>query len=299
MIYHKPVLLEESIKGLNIKPNGKYVDLTFGGGGHAFGILKELGINGKLLAFDQDKDAAQNMIPDSRLTFIHSNFRFLRNFLRFYKIEKIDGVLADLGISSHQIDVPERGFSFMKDAFLDMRMNAGAGYSAADVLNTYDENELVRVFRNYGQLANAKSIAARIIAVRKENKIERTLELVDILNALIPRRIQNKTLAQIFQALRIEVNDEVGALKDLLKQLPELMAHEGRLVFLTYHSIEDRMVKNFLKTGNIEGKLHKDFFGNTSVPFTLIQKSSIVPSDNEVIGNPRARSARLRIGEKI
>jgi 16S rRNA (cytosine1402-N4)-methyltransferase len=298
MVYHKPVLLDESVNGLNIRSGGIYVDLTFGGGGHALRILDKLGKKGKLLAFDQDRDAGQNIIKDSRFTFINSSFRFLRNFLKYYGIEKIDGSLADLGISSHQVDIPERGFSFMKDGILDMRMNQGCRQTAADILNNYDKDELKRIFRLYGDLKNAWAIASRIENMRKEQKILRTHELVDGLSALLPRLNRNKVLAQIFQALRIEVNDEIGSLKDLLLQLPVLINPGGRVVFLTYHSAEDRLVKNLLKTGNIEGRVDKDFFGNVNVPFSLINKNVIVPSEQEINNNPRARSARLRIAEK-
>ncbi len=298
MNYHKPVLLEESIKGLNIKPGGIYIDLTYGGGGHSLGILEKLGKGGILLAFDQDKDAGQNIIKDSRFTFINANFRFLRNFLRFYKIAKIDGVLADLGISSHQIDVPERGFSFMKDAALDMRMNTGIGISAADIINNYDENALLRLFREYGELPNSRKIVNRILNMRGTRKIESTVELADGISSLLPGQNKNKVLAQVFQALRMEVNRELEALKDLLNQLPGLINVGGRLVFLTYHSVEDRIVKNFLKTGNVEGMLNKDFYGNISVPFRLINKNALVPNEKEIKENPRARSARLRIAEK-
>lgn len=298
MKYHKPVLLEESINGLNIKPGGIYVDLTFGGGGHTLGILEKLGKKGRLLAFDQDKDASQNIIKDSRLTFINSNFRFLRNFLRYYKIEKIDGALADLGLSSHQIDIPERGFSFMTDAPLDMRMNTGSSLTAAEVINGYNENELLQLFREFGEVSNSKAIVNRILIMRENKKIERTLELAEGISSLLPRNAKNKVLAQIFQALRIEVNGELEALKDLLNQLAGLLNQGGRLVFLTYHSVEDRIVKNFFKTGNIEGLLDKDFYGNTSVPFILINKNVLVASGEELNDNPRARSARLRIAEK-
>jgi 16S rRNA (cytosine1402-N4)-methyltransferase len=299
MTYHKPVLLEESVNGLNIKPGGIYVDLTFGGGGHTLGILGKLGKKGKLLAFDQDRDASQNIIKDSRFTFINANFRYLRNFLRYYKVKKIDGALADLGISSHQIDIPERGFSFMRDAALDMRMNVGCTLSAANVINGYDEKELLSLFREYGELPNSKAIVNRILVLRETKKIERTLELVEGVSSLLPRPNRNKVLAQIFQALRMEVNGELDALKDVLKQLPGLLNVGGRIVFLTYHSIEDRIVKNFFKTGNIDGKLNKDFFGNISFPFKLINKNGLVASESEINENPRARSARLRIAEKL
>lgn len=294
-----PVLLEESINGLNIRPDGIYVDLTFGGGGHSLRILDKLGKKGKLLAFDQDRDAGQNIIDDSRFTFIHSSFRFLRNFLRYSGIEKIDGSIADLGISSHQVDTPERGFSFMKDAVLDMRMNKGCRQTASDILNNYVEDDLKRIFRLYGDLKNAGAIASRIVKMRKEHEIRRVPELVNGLSALLPARNHNKVLAQIFQALRIEVNDEIGSLKDLLLQLPGLLNPGSRVVFLTYHSVEDRLVKNFLKTGNPEGNVNKDFFGNVNAPFRLVNKNIIVPSEEEINHNPRSRSARLRIAEKI
>jgi 16S rRNA (cytosine1402-N4)-methyltransferase len=299
MDYHKPVLLEESINGLNIKPGGIYIDLTFGGGGHSLGILEKLGKKGKLLAFDQDKDASLNIIKDPRFTFINANFRFLKNFLRFYKVEKIDGVLGDLGISSHQIDIPERGFSFMKDAALDMRMNIGVSNSASDIINKYDESDLIRIFREYGELPNSRMVVRKILNMREIRKIERTRELADGLSSLFPHHNRNKALAQVFQALRIEVNREMEVLKDLLKQLPGLINIEGRLVFLTYHSVEDRIVKNFLRTGNVEGMLNKDFYGNILVPFRLINKNAMIPSEMEVRDNPRARSAKLRIAEKL
>ena len=298
MTYHRPVLLEESINGLIIKPEGIYVDLTFGGGGHSQGILDKLGKKGKLIAFDQDMDASQNIIDDQRFTFINSNFRFLRNFLRYYKINKIDGIIGDLGISSHQIDIPERGFSFMKDAILDMRMNRGSSSSAADVLNSYTLLKLTRVFREYGELPNSHAIARRVLVMRENKSIERTSELVEGLSSLIPPHVRNKEFAKIFQALRIEVNGEIDALKEVLVQIPDLLVTGGRVVFLTYHSLEDRLVKIFFKTGNIAGVADEDFFGNVSAPFKLINKSGIVPSKEEINENPRARSARLRIAEK-
>jgi 16S rRNA (cytosine1402-N4)-methyltransferase len=299
MIYHKPVLLEESIKGLNIKPEGIFVDLTFGGGGHASGILKKLGKKGKLLAFDQDTDARQNIIEDPRLVFINSNFRYLRNFLRYYEIEKIDGALADLGISSHQIDSAERGFSFMKDARLDMRMNSGILISAADVLNHYDEAELTRVFRQYGELSNSAALSRTIIKMRSKGEIQSIPQFIEGISHLLPRGKENRELAKIFQALRIEVNDELGALKDVLPQINNYLKPGGRMVFLTYHSLEDRLVKNYMKTGNLEGKLEKDFYGNVLTPFKILNKNGTEPSEEEVRDNPRARSARLRIAEKL
>jgi 16S rRNA (cytosine1402-N4)-methyltransferase len=299
MIYHKPVLLEESIKGLNIKPEGIFVDLTFGGGGHAFGILKELGKKGRLLAFDQDTDARQNVKKDSRFIFINSNFRYLRNFLRYYAIEKIDGVMADLGISSHQIDTAERGFSFMKDAKLDMRMNSGILASAADVLNHYDEAELTRVFRLYGELSNAAALSRAIVKLRKESEIQTIPQFIKGISHVLPRQKENSELARIFQALRIEVNDELGALKEVLPQINDFLNPGGRMVFLTYHSLEDRLVKNFMKSGNLDGILEKDFYGNVNTPFKIINKNGTEPSEKEIQDNPRARSARLRIAEKL
>jgi 16S rRNA (cytosine1402-N4)-methyltransferase len=299
MIYHKPVLLEESIKGLNIKPEGIFVDLTFGGGGHALGILKKLGKKGKLLAFDQDTDARQNIIDDPRLTFINSNVRYLRNFLRYYEVEKIDGVMADLGISSHQIDKAERGFSFMKDAKLDMRMNFGILISAADVLNHYDEEELTRVFKQYGELRFSAALSRAIIKLRSKSEIQSIPQFIEGIAHLLPRQKENRELAKIFQALRIEVNDELGSLKDVLPQIDSFLNPGGRMDFLTYHSLEDRLVKNFMKTGNLEGSLQKDFYGNILTPFKIINKNGTEPSENEIRDNPRARSARLRIAEKL
>jgi len=299
MIYHKPVLLEESINGLNIKPEGIFVDLTFGGGGHSSGILKALGKKGKLLAFDQDKDAIQNIQEDSRLIFINSNFRYLRNFLRYYEIEKVDGVLADLGISSHQIDTAERGFSFMKDADLDMRMNSGISVSAADVLNNYEEADLNRVFRQYGELNNASSLSRAIVKLRAKARIQSIKDFVDGIYPLLPRQKENRELAKIFQALRIEVNDEMSALKEILPQIADFLTPGGRMVFLTYHSLEDRLVKNFMKTGNLEGVLEKDFYGNIISPLRILNKNGTEPSEEEILANPRARSARLRIAEKL
>jgi len=299
MIYHKPVLLEESIIGLNIMPEGIFVDLTFGGGGHAFAILKKLGKKGKLLAFDQDTDARQNVKEDSRLIFINSNFRYLRNFLRYYEIDKVDGVMADLGISSHQIDTPERGFSFMKDAKLDMRMNHGILASAADVLNLYTEEELTSVFRLYGEISNASGLSRAIIKMRAEAEIKSIMQFIGGISHLLPRQKENRELAKIFQALRIEVNDELGALKEVLPQISGFLNPGGRMVFLTYHSLEDRIVKNFMKSGNPEGILEKDFYGNVIAPFRIINKNGTEPPEEEIKENPRARSARLRIAEKL
>lgn len=299
MIYHKPVLLEESIQGLNIKPEGIFVDLTFGGGGHATGILKKLGKKGKLLAFDQDPDARQNISDDSRLIFINSNFRYLRNFLRYHEIEKVDGVMADLGISSHQIDTAERGFSFMKDAKPDMRMNSGILISAGDILNQYDEMELTRVFRQYGELSNASALSRAIIKYRTDQDIQTITQFIDAIAGLLPRQKENRELARIFQALRIEVNDELGSLKEVLPQINSFLNPGGRMVFITYHSLEDRLVKNYMKSGNLEGNLEKDFYGNINTPFRILNKNGTEPAEEEIRENPRARSARLRIAEKI
>ena len=299
MIYHKPVLLEESIKGLNIKPEGIFVDLTFGGGGHAFAILEKLGKKGKLIAFDQDTDARRNVKDDSRFIFINSNFRYLRNFLRYYEIEKIDGVMADLGISSHQIDTAERGFSFMKDAKLDMRMNHGILASAADVLNLYSEEELIRVFRFYGEISYASALSRAIVKLRTISEIQSINQFTNGVAHLLPRQKENREMAKIFQALRIEVNDELGALKEVLPQITTFLKPGGRMVFLTYHSLEDRIVKNYMKSGNLDGILEKDFYGNVITPFRILNKNGNEPLEEEIVENPRARSARLRIAEKI
>lgn len=299
MIYHKPVLLDESINGLNIKPEGIFADLTFGGGGHSSAILEKLGKKGRLLAFDQDADAVQNIKEDPRLFFVNSNFRYLRNFLRYHDISGLDGVMADLGISSHQIDTAERGFSFMKDARLDMRMNSSAQVSAAEVLNSYPEEELTRIFRSYGELNNAAAISKAIVKLRSSSEIISTVQLAEGVAHLLPRQKENRELAKIFQALRIEVNDEMAALREVLPQIRDYLVPGGRMVFLTYHSLEDRMVKNFMRTGKVEGEVEKDFYGNILTPFRLINKNRTEPSEEEIANNPRARSARLRIAEKL
>lgn len=299
MIYHKPVLLNESVDGLNIKPKGIYADLTFGGGGHSCEILSRLGKSGRLLAFDQDRDAEENVPDDSRLTFIHANFRFLKNFLRYYEIEKLDGIIADLGISSHQIDQKSRGFTFRQNAPLDMRMNKDSYLTAEKILNDYPAESLERIFRFYGEIREAKLFARKIEEGRKKHRISDTETLLGILGALIRGPQQNKILARLYQSLRIEVNDEVGALEDLLKQVPDLLGEGGRLVVLSYHSLEDRMVKNLIRAGNIEGKLEKDFFGNPRLLFKPVNRNLISPSEEELRENPRARSAKLRIAERI
>ncbi len=299
MTYHKPVLLEESVSGLDIKPEGIYVDLTFGGGGHSLRILEHLGKRGRLLAFDQDIDAMDNAPDDPRFTFIHSNFRFLRNFLRFYRIDKVDGILADLGISSHQIDEKERGFTFRQDTGLDMRMNRESGLTAADILNRYDEEELNRIFRDYGEVRTFRKLTKLIVDRRPDKPFSDTPDFIGTLKPLLPDNLRNKMLAKIFQALRIEVNDEMGALHSMLEQATEALPPGGRMVVLSYHSVEDRIVKNWLKTGNREGKVVKDFYGNVQKPFRLITRNVVVPGPAEQEENPRARSARLRIAEKI
>lgn len=299
MTYHKPVLLNESIDGLSIKPEGIYADLTFGGGGHSRQILEKLGNKGRLLAFDQDKDAAENVPDDKRITFIHANFRFLKNFLNYFGVSQLDGILADLGISSHQIDEERRGFTFRSKTDLDMRMNKDSELTAEKILNEYPEEDMKRIFRDYGEIRGAHRFARKISDAREKSKITDTNRLIDILGDLIPGHQRNKTLARLFQALRIEVNDEMGALKDLLQMCPEVIKKGGRLVVLSYHSIEDRMVKNLIKTGNIEGRLEKDFFGNPKLEFKAITKNVMVPDQEELQHNPRARSAKLRIAEKI
>ena len=298
MIYHKPVLLEESVQGLNIKPKGIYVDLTFGGGGHSLKILEKLDTDGRLLAFDQDHDAQKNVPSDKRLTFIHSNFRFLRNFLRYHKIEKVDGILADLGISSHQIDVRERGFMHREDAVLDMRMNKENKLTAGIVLNDYSVDKLAEIFRIYGELPGAGRYARKIVEARKKKSLETSADLKASIEALLPPRKNAKYLSMLFQALRIEVNDEMGALRDTLIQIPESLNPGGRLVVLSYHSIEDRLVKNFIKAGNLQGRLEKDFYGNVIKEMHAINKSVIVADEKELEENSRSRSAKLRIAEK-
>jgi 16S rRNA (cytosine1402-N4)-methyltransferase len=299
MIYHKPVLLKESVDGLNIKPKGIYADLTFGGGGHSREILARLGKNGRLLAFDQDKDARANIPEDPRITFIHANFRFLKNFLRYYSIEKLDGIMADLGISSHQIDEKNRGFTFRQNASLDMRMNRGSDLTAEKILNGYPGKDLLRIFRVYGELRGAHRFVQRIEEAREKKRIDDTHALIEILGNLVKGPQSNKTLARLYQALRIEVNDEMSALEDMLRQVPDVLEEEGRLVVLSYHSIEDRMVKNLIKTGNIEGELEKDFFGKQKLLFKAVNRNIITASEEEKKENPRSRSAKLRIAERI
>jgi 16S rRNA (cytosine1402-N4)-methyltransferase len=297
--YHTPALLNESIDGLNIMPSGVYVDVTFGGGGHSREILKRLGDQGRLIAFDQDKDAFRNSIPDPRFTLVHGNFRFLKNFLRFYNVDSIDGLIADLGVSSHHFDESSRGFSFRFKGDLDMRMNQNANISAADILNEYTADKLSDIFYRYGELKNSRKIAASIVKFRESQKIKKTDEFLSILEPYTRRDNEKKVLAQAFQALRIEVNKEMDTLTDMLRQALQVMKPEGRISVISYHSLEDRLVKNFFKTGNFEGRLEKDFYGNSLTPFRLVNRKVIVPSDEEQKANPRSRSAKLRIAEKL
>ena len=298
MEYHNPVLLQASVDGLNIKPDGIYVDVTFGGGGHSAAILKRLGPNGKLFAFDQDEDALANTLPDDRFTLINENFRFIKRFLRFYGVKSVDGILADLGVSSHQFDVAERGFSTRFDAELDMRMSQKNDLNAYRVVNEYDDANLRRVFLDYGELKNAPVLARTIIEARAERPIKTTDELKEVLAKYLPERVRNKILAQIYQAIRIEVNQEMDVLKEFLEQSLEILNSGGRLSVISYHSLEDRLVKRFMKNGMFEGEPERDFFGNFSVPFKIIGKL-IVPDSAEIKSNNRARSAKLRIAEKF
>ena len=296
--YHIPVLLKESIDGLNIQPEGVYVDVTFGGGGHSREILRRLGKNGRLYSFDQDADAEQNIVADSRFTFVRSNFRYLKNWMRYYKIDHIDGLLADLGVSSHHFDDESRGFSFRFNAPLDMRMNKRAGTTAADIVNKYDEETLANVFYLYGELKNSRRIAAAIVKARATHEIGTTREFIDAIEPLFKREREKKDMAKLFQALRIEVNHEMRALKEMLEGASKCLGTGGRLSIITYHSLEDRMVKNMMRTGNVEGKLHQDFYGHIETPFVLINSKVITPSHEVQEQNPRSRSAKLRIAEK-
>ncbi|MFY7956876.1 MAG: 16S rRNA (cytosine(1402)-N(4))-methyltransferase RsmH [Flavobacterium macrobrachii] len=298
MEYHNPVLLHETVDGLNIKPDGIYVDVTFGGGGHSKEILKRLGPNGKLFAFDQDEDAIANALPDERFTLIHENFRYIKRFLRFHGVKSVDGILADLGVSSHQFDVPERGFSTRFEADLDMRMSKRNELDAYKVVNEYDEANLKRVFSDYGELKVAPALARTIVDAREKKEIKTSEELKTVLSKYLPEKVKNKVLAQIYQAIRIEVNQEMEVLKEFLEQSLEILKPEGRLSVISYHSLEDRLVKRFMKNGMFEGEPERDFFGNFSVPFKLVGKL-IVPTDEEIKINNRARSAKLRIAEKI
>ena len=297
MEYHNPVLLQETVEGLNIKPDGVYVDVTFGGGGHSREILDRLGPNGRLFGFDQDEDAQANIIKDERFVLIPENFRFIKRFLRFYGIKSVDGILADLGVSSHQFDVPDRGFSTRFEADLDMRMSKKNSLNAFKVINEYDEVNLKRVFLDYGELKTAPVLANTIIEAREIKLIKTSEELKQVLSRFLPDQFKNKILAQIYQAIRIEVNQEIEVLKEFLEQSLEMLKPEGRLSVISYHSLEDRLVKRFMKNGLFVGEPERDFYGNFSVPFKLIGKL-IVPSNEEIKSNNRARSAKLRIAEK-
>jgi 16S rRNA (cytosine1402-N4)-methyltransferase len=296
--YHVPVLLKESIEGLNIQPDGVYVDVTFGGGGHSHEILNSLNDSGHLYAFDQDEDAARNIFPAANFTFVRSNFRYLANFMDWYGVREMDGLLADLGVSWHHFDDEARGFSFRFEGDLDMRMNKQAVKTAADVLNTYSEKALADVFFLYGELRNSRAIAKAVLQAREKQKIQTTNDFLGILRPFFSREKEKKQMAQAFQALRIEVNDEMEALKEMLRQAVVLLKPGGRLVVITYHSLEDRLVKFFFKTGNFEGNLEKDFYGNVRTPFEIINNKVIVPDEEEIQKNPRSRSAKLRIVEK-
>lgn len=307
--YHVPVLLKESVDGLNIQSGGVYVDVTFGGGGHSSEILSRLDEQAHLYGFDQDADAEQNVmrsevgaerrfVDDLRFTFVRSNFRYLKNWMRYYGVESIDGLLADLGVSSHHFDDESRGFSFRFDAQLDMRMNKRAGKTAADIVNDYDEEALANLFYLYGEIKQSRRLAAAVVKARLQQHIATTQNLLGILEPIFKREREKKDLAKVFQALRIEVNHEMDALKEMLKSATELLKPGGRLSVITYHSLEDRIVKNIMKTGNVEGKRIQDFYGRIETPFTLINNKVIVPSENEQQENPRSRSAKLRIAEK-
>ena len=315
--YHVPVLLKESVNGLHIKPNGIYVDVTFGGGGHSREILSRLGADGHLFSFDQDADAENNIfedsgdakdcsneqkgkrfVDDSRFTFIRSNFKFLKNWMQYYGIEQIDGLLGDLGVSSHHFDDESRGFSFRFDAPLDMRMNKRAGKTAADIVNEYDEEQLANLFYIYGELKNSRRIASTLTNARRQKPIATTSDFISTVEPLFKREREKKDMAKLFQALRIEVNHEMTALKEMLMAATDVMKPGGRLSIITYHSLEDRIVKNIIKTGNIEGKVEQDFFGHIDSPYKLINNKVIVPSEEEQSQNPRSRSAKLRIAER-
>ena len=298
-IYHIPVLAAESIEGMNLHPGVSVVDATFGGGGHSAMILNALDSGGRLFAFDQDEDAAGNAIEDDRLFFIRHNFRYVRNFLRYYDVEQVDAVFADLGVSSHEFDEADRGFSFRFDAPLDMRMNREAALDAAKVVNEYGEEKLQMIFRMYGEVKNARKLVAQIVKARNEAPIKTTTRLKEIASLCAPKAIENKYLAQVFQALRIEVNEEMEALREFLATSLDILKPGGRLVILTYHSLEDRLCKNFIKAGNFEGKIEKDFYGNVQSPFKMINRKVIVAGEEELDANPRSRSAKLRIAERI
>lgn len=297
-LYHEPVLLEESIEGLNIRPGGTYVDVTYGGGGHSRRILEKLE-GGRLIAFDQDEDAGLNLIDDERLIFVQHNFKYLRNFLKYYQIEKVDGILADLGVSSHDFDVAERGFSFRFEGKLDMRMNQSARLDAAAVINEYDETRLGEIFREYGEILNWRRLASTIAESRAGGKIDSINQFLKVIESCVPLKIEKKYLAQVFQALRIEVNNEIGVLTDFLESTQDILDSGSRLVVISYHSLEDRLVKNYMRSGRIDGKQEQDFYGNYNSPFKLVNRKIICPGEEEIKRNPRGRSAKLRIAEKI
>ncbi len=284
---------------MNVKPDGVYIDVTFGGGGHSREILRRLGPEGRLFGFDQDADAEKNIISDDRFTFVRSNFRYIKNWMRYYEVEQVDGILADLGVSSHHFDDETRGFSFRFDAPLDMRMNKRAGMTAADVLNNYTEEQLADVFYLYGELKQARRMAAAIVKARQQQPLQTTQHLMDAVGKFVAKEREKKELAQVFQALRIEVNREMEVLKEMLTGAQELLAKGGRLSVITYHSLEDRMVKNMMRAGNVEGKVEQDFFGRIQAPLRVVNSKVITPTDDEVADNPRSRSAKLRIAEKM
>lgn len=296
--YHIPIMLKECINGLNIKPDGIYVDVTFGGGGHSREIIKHL-TSGRLIAFDQDREAQKNIIDDERFIFVHHNFKYLKNFLRYHGIEKVDGVLADLGVSSHQFDEKGRGFSYRFEADLDMRMNTGSGFSAKDVLNNYEIKQLTKILKEYGELKNAYKLANLIVLYRKDKTIKTTADLFEAIKSATPKHNEYKLFSKLFQAIRIEVNNELGVLKDFLEQTNTVLNKGGRLAVITFHSLEDRLVKNFLKKGKFNGEVEKDFYGNIIVPFKPINKKPIEANEDELKNNSRAASAKLRIAEKI
>ena len=296
--YHVPVLLKASVDGLDIRPDGIYVDVTFGGGGHSKEILSRIGDNGHLYSFDQDADAERNIVDDKRFTFVRSNFRYLKNWMRYHEVEQVDGILADLGVSSHHFDDETRGFSFRFDAPLDMRMNKRDGMTAADVLNDYEEERLADIFYLYGELKGSRRLAAAIVKARTAHAIRTTQDLANIVAPLLKREREKKETAKLFQALRIEVNHEMDALKEMLLAARDVLAPGGRLSVITYHSLEDRMVKNVMKTGNTEGKACQDFFGRVETPFRLVNNKVITADEEELAANPRSRSAKLRIAEK-
>ena len=298
MEYHNPVLLQPSVDFLVTNPDGVYVDVTYGGGGHSREILGRIG-GGRLIAFDQDTDAQANLIEDERFTFVPSNFKNLSRFLKYHQAYPVDGILADLGVSSHQFDTPERGFSYREDGLLDMRMNTQSGKSAQDIINQYDEQALSQIFYRYGELSDGRALARRIVRAREEKPITTTQELVEVLKPSLPRGRENKSLSRIFQAFRIEVNQEMDALEAFLTQTVDALKVGGRLVVISYHSLEDRMVKNFMRAGNLGGEVEKDFYGNPLTPFKLITRKAAVPDLDEINLNPRARSAKLRVAEKI